>query len=56
MSWLASFLQQHQRYDEAKPLYERVLSIYEYTLEPEHPETNALRESYVTLIREIERQ
>ena len=46
---LALLLRAQGAYDEAKPLYERALAIWEKVLRAEHPTTKVIRENLATL-------
>ena len=43
------------RYEEAAPLYERALQIFERALGPEHPHVAACLESYALFLRTVDR-
>jgi len=52
---LAILYYQQSKYAEAEPLYQRALRIWEQSLGPEHPHTQAFRANYATLLRKMER-
>ena len=42
--------------EEAEPLYQRALAIYEKVLGPEHPDTVRVKENYSNLLQQIKRR
>jgi Tetratricopeptide repeat len=49
--WLAVISQRQQHSQEAEPLYQRALAIFERVLGRDHPRTQTVRENYAALLR-----
>ncbi|MBV9259409.1 MAG: tetratricopeptide repeat protein, partial [Ktedonobacteraceae bacterium] len=52
---LALLYQAQGRYEEAEPLYERALQIYEKTMRPDHPGLATILGNYAYLLEEMQR-
>ncbi|CAM9263687.1 unnamed protein product [Choristocarpus tenellus] len=51
LSWLTSVLQKQGNFEEARPLYERCLAIWEKVLGPEHPDVARSLNSLASLLK-----
>jgi hypothetical protein len=56
LSWAVSHYRNWSKDEEAEPLLQRALAIYEKVLGSEHPETVRLKENYSNLLQQIKRR
>ncbi|MDQ2886575.1 MAG: tetratricopeptide repeat protein [Chloroflexota bacterium] len=56
VSWLAFIAHQQHHYEQARPLYERALAIYEHVLGQDHPTTKEAYTLYVVLLHTMGRE